>query len=151
MNLYFACSLTGGRKDERIYARIVGHLLELGHEVPTAHLADPSVMEEEKVVAPEVVYQRDVQWIQACDALIAEVSTPSHGVGYEIGYALSLDKPVLCCFRYGAPVSKMITGNDSPRLSILPYSSTPEALSGIDAYLDEFKSGKVAPPGSPGM
>lgn len=150
MNLYFACSLTGGRKDERVYRQIVDHLLELGHDVPTAHLADPSVMEEEKVVAPEVVYQRDVQWIQACDALIAEVSTPSHGVGYEIGYALSLGKPVLCCFRDGAPVSKMITGNDSPWLRTLPYSSASEVLSGIDAYLEELGSGELAPPTSPG-
>ena len=138
MKLYFACSLTGGRKDERIYGRIVDHLLELGHDVPTAHLADPSVMEEEQVVAPEVVYQRDVKWIQESRALIAEVSTPSHGVGYEIAYALSLGKPVLCCFREGVPISKMILGNDSPRLRIHAYSSASEALSGIDRFLGEL-------------
>ena len=138
MKLYFACSLTGGRKDEQIYRRIVDHLLELGHDVPTAHLADPSVMEEEKVVAPEVVYQRDVKWIQESRALIAEVSTPSHGVGYEIGYALSLGKPVLCCFREGVPISKMILGNDSPGLSTHAYSSVTEALSGIDRFLGEL-------------
>ena len=95
-------------------------------------------MEEEKVVAPEVVYQRDVKWIQESRALIAEVSTPSHGVGYEIGYALSLGKPVLCCFREGVPISKMILGNDSPRLSTHAYSSVTEALSGIDRFLGEL-------------
>ena len=43
-------------------------------------------------------------YIKACDALIAEISTPSHGVGYEIGYALNLDKPVLCLHRRGVSI-----------------------------------------------
>ncbi len=136
MNLYFSCSLTGGRQDEPIYSRIVDHLLEEGHDVPTAHLAYPSVMEEEEIVAPGDVYRRDILWIQGCDAMIAEVSTPSHGVGYEIAYALSLGKPVLCCHREGVPVSKMITGNDSEGLVVAPYRGAAEALQMIDRFLD---------------
>ncbi len=53
-------------------------------------------------VDPGDVYERDTAWIRACDALVAEVSTPSHGVGYEVAYALSLGKPVLCVYRTGA-------------------------------------------------
>ena len=135
MNLYFSCSLTGGRKDQKVYAAIVGHLLASGHEVPTAHLAHPGVMDLEQVVIPAEVYQRDIAWIQACDGLIAEVSTPSHGVGYEIAYALSLGKPVLCCYRRGAIVSKMLTGNDSPCLAVSQYDDEAEALAAVDAFL----------------
>ena len=94
MNIYFACSLTGGRNDEAVYGTIVGHLEQSGHEVPTAHLADPGIMELERVVDPDDVYQRDVNWIQGSEVLIAEVSTPSHGVGYEIGYALNLGRGI---------------------------------------------------------
>jgi len=135
MNLYFSCSLTGGRNDEPIYAAIVDHLLHLGHEVPTSHLARPEVMDLERVVEAGEVYQRDLAWIQACDALVAEVSTPSHGVGYEIAMALSLAKPVLCCYRREARVSKMITGNSSPRLTVVAYGDVAEALSAIDGFL----------------
>jgi hypothetical protein len=137
MNVYFSCSLTGGRNDEAIYGAIVAHLLAHGHDVPTAHLADPKVMDLEKVVEPAEIYARDTAWIQACDAVIAEVSTPSHGVGYEIAYALGLGKPVLCCYRRGARVSKMITGNDSPGLELLEYAAGNEALAAIDDFLGE--------------
>ncbi|MBM2842960.1 MAG: hypothetical protein HW404_797 [Anaerolineales bacterium] len=137
MNIYFSCSLTGGRNDEADYAAIVDHLLARGHDVPTAHLADPKVMDLEKIVEPAEIYARDTAWIEACDAVIAEVSTPSHGVGYEIAYALGLGKPVLCCFRRGARVSKMITGNDSPGLELLEYAAADQALTAIDEFLGE--------------
>lgn len=136
MNVYFSCSLTGGRRDQDVYAAIVQHLLSRGHAVPTAHLADPDVMDLERVVNPRDVFRRDVAWIRACHALIAEVSTPSHGVGYEIALALSLGKPVLCCYRDGTQVSKMITGNDSPGLAVRPYHHWREALAAIDEFLD---------------
>jgi hypothetical protein len=137
MNVYFSCSLTGGRRDEAIYGTIVTHLLGRGHAVPTAHLADPDVMKLEQIVEPGEIYARDTAWIRECDAVVAEVSTPSHGVGYEIAYALGLGKPVLCCYRRGARVSKMITGNNSPGLSLLEYGEAREALIAIDAFLDE--------------
>lgn len=142
MNLYFSCSLTGGRHDQGIYAAIVQHLLALGHDVPTAHLADPNVMDLERIVDPQDVFHRDVAWIRACQALIAEVSTPSHGVGYEIAFALSLGKPVLCCFRDGARVSKMITGNDTPGLTVRSYQQPEEVL----AIIDEFLASLTPPP-----
>ena len=74
MNIYFSCSLTGGRDDEEVYGVIVDHLLAAGHEVPTAHLARPEVMLEERIVDPFEVYDRDIAWIDGCDVLIAEVS-----------------------------------------------------------------------------
>jgi len=135
MNIYFSCSLTGGRNDEEVYMHIVDHLLAAGHDVPTAHLARPEVMDLERVVEPHDVYARDVAWIEGCDALIAEVTTPSHGVGYEIALALMQGKPVLCCHRQGVPVSKMITGNDSPGLVVRGYSTESEALLVIDQFL----------------
>lgn len=135
MNIYFSCSLTGGRQDESVYMAIVDHLLEIGHDVPTAHLAHPQVMDLERVVDAREVYDRDMAWIEACDALIAEVSTPSHGVGYEIADALIREKPVLCCFREGVTVSKMITGNDSKTLVLSIYQGTEDVLAAIDDFL----------------
>jgi nucleoside 2-deoxyribosyltransferase len=135
LNLYFACSLTGGRKDEGAYGVIVSHLERAGHEIPTAHLADPEVMELEKITAAEDIYSRDVRWIRGSNALIAEVSTPSHGVGYEIAYALGLGKPVLCCYQEGVTVSKMILGNDSPGLTIRSYRDEDELRELLDQFL----------------
>ena len=139
MKIYFSCSLTGGRDDEAVYGLIVDHLISRGHEVLTAHLARPEVMEAEKVVDAYEVYLRDMAWVEECDAFIAEVSTPSHGVGYEIAYALGLGKPVLCCYKNDAVVSKMILGNDSHNLSLGPYEKESQVLGIIDTFTDDLK------------
>jgi len=126
MNVYFACSITGGRDYEEAYQAFTHALLEDGHEVPTAHLAEPNVVSLEKLVEAKDVYDRDVNWIRACDRLIAEVSAPSHGVGYEIGFALEQGKRVLCLAHASRPVSKMITGNPHPALKVAYYVTVEE-------------------------
>ncbi|MDD2923504.1 MAG: nucleoside 2-deoxyribosyltransferase [Anaerolineales bacterium] len=128
MNIYFACSITGGREFESVYQELVSTLLADGHEIPTSHLAQSEVMEQERVISPHEVYERDADWIKNCDALIAEVSVPSHGVGYEIGFALNLGKPVLCLHHRDRKVSKMITGNPHPALSISAYQTVDKAI-----------------------
>ncbi|GAB4579087.1 MAG: hypothetical protein Fur0022_18250 [Anaerolineales bacterium] len=135
MNIYFACSITGGRNDEAIYQTIVDTLLANGHVVPTALLARPEVVVLEDVSDAKAIYTRDVAWIRECDALIAEISTPSHGVGYEIGYALGVGKRVLCLHRAGTKVSKMITGNPDPNLTVQSYSSPEEAVGWMRKFL----------------
>jgi hypothetical protein len=134
MNIYFACSITGGREFQPVYQAIVSELLAHGHVVPTAHLADP-VVASEAVIAPQLVYERDTTWIQQCDVLVAEVSVPSHGVGYEVGYALAQGKPVLCLCKEGRPLSKMISGNPDPRIRLCSYTRIDDALSSIWDFL----------------
>jgi len=135
MKIYFACAIVSGRQDEAIYQKIVNALLEDGHDVPTALNAGPGWQTLEGSPEPSEVYQRDLAWIDDSDALIAEVSTPSHGVGYEIGLALQLSKPVLCLHQKGLKVSKMITGNSDPALTIRDYSNVEEAISQVQTYL----------------
>jgi nucleoside 2-deoxyribosyltransferase len=138
MNVYFACSITGGRQDELVYQHLVATLQENGHQVPTALLASPDVMPLEGIIPAEDVYSRDVHWITECDMLLAEVSTPSHGVGYEIGFALALGKRVLCLYRKGRKVSKMILGNPHPQLTIHDYETPQQAVQLLTTYLEKF-------------
>ncbi|MHB0967132.1 MAG: deoxyribonucleoside 5'-monophosphate N-glycosidase [Chloroflexi bacterium] len=138
MNIYFSCSITGGRADQAVYAAIVDALLAQGHQVPTAHLSSPDIMALEAVVSPNEVYHRDVAWVNGCDALIAEVSTPSHGVGYEIALALALGKPVLCLYRRGRRVSKMITGNDHPGLRQADYEDPAGVVTLVCDFLHDL-------------
>jgi len=128
MNIYFACSITGGREFEPVYQKIVAALIKDGHEIPTSHLVQSDVSENEGVISPKQVYERDVNWIKNCDVLIAEVSVPSHGVGYEIGFALNTGKPVLCLYQKDKKVSKMISGNSDPALTVNGYSDIEEAI-----------------------
>jgi len=139
MNIYFACSITGGRDDEAIYIKLVEAMHSAGHEVPTAMLAGPEVMQLESRAHPsKEVYERDTAWIRGADAMVAEVSTPSHGVGFEIGYALNLSKPVLCLHDTKRTVSKMILGNTMAGLTVQAYQNEAQAISLLEDFLNSI-------------
>jgi hypothetical protein len=140
MNIYFACSITGGRNFESVYQAIIAALLADGHSVPTAHLADSGVKALEAIVSPREVYERDAEWIRDCEALVAEVSTPSHGVGYEIAFALSIGKPVLCTYQESQPISKMLSGNSHPCIQVKPYGNSDEAIEIIRSFLSAVQT-----------
>ncbi len=134
MKIYFSGSISGGREYETIYQHLVAHLQAQGHEVLSAHVADPAALEREKNLPPRAVFERDVNWVKECKVLVAEVSTPSLGVGYEYGLAVQLGKPVLCVYRSGLRMSKMVTGNPAQNLTVAAYSSETD----LDKVVDEF-------------
>lgn len=139
MNIYFSCSITGGRTEEKIYQAIVAELLALGHEVPTAHLSHANVVDVEKVAQPAEIYARDMRWLHNCDAVVAEATSPSHGVGYEIAVALTLGKPVFCCYQKERRVSMILTGNSSPTLTLCPYASEREMMTAMRSFLSRLE------------
>ena len=135
MKIYFACSISGGRQDEGVYQKMVQVLLSMGMHVPSAHISMTGIEQIDGLEEASDIYQRDVDWIKESDLLIAEVSTPSHGVGYEIAYALNLSKPVFCLYHERAVVSKMITGNSHSLLSVSSYQDWPDAENKLREYI----------------
>ena len=121
--------------DIAIYMKLIERLQRHG-EVLTEHVATVG-----KEVLPECdVYTRDFGWLRSADAVVAEVTTPSLGVGYEIGTAQSWGVPVLCLFRHGArrKLSAMLAGN--PDVRIAEYAALDEALTAIDEFVVSVKA-----------
>ena len=135
MKIYFACSISGGRQDQKIYEELVDHIQSLGHEVVNAVISRSNITVNDGKREARDVYARDTSWIEECDVVIAEVSTPSHGVGFEIGYSLELSKPVLCCYMADRVVSKMILGNPHKDLVIYKYQDVAEIKEIINRFL----------------
>jgi len=136
MKIYFAGSIRAGRADRELYLSIIAHLQKYGH-VLTEHVGDQSITSSGDQGPEEQIYQRDLSWLMSSDVIIAEVTTPSLGVGYELGKAEAAGKKVLCLFRpnENKKLSAMIAGNKS--VVIKTYMTLPEALKIID---DFFKS-----------
>ena len=132
LSIYFAGSIRGGRDDARWYAALIEVLSERA-EVLTEHVADPGPADRGRSDAD--IYERDVAWLRSCDAVVAEVTTPSLGVGYELGLAEALGKPVLCLHRPdgGRALSAMVGGNVS--FVVRPYATLAEAIAEIDGFL----------------
>lgn len=113
MNIYFAGSIRGGRDDQEIYFGVINLLSQFG-TVLTEHVGEKnlgSIGEKDKT--DEFIYLRDMDWVKQADVLVAEVTNPSLGVGYEIGRAEGWGKPILCLYRQmeGKRLSAMINGN----------------------------------------
>ena len=106
--------------------------------VPTAANADLGSPLPESSHDPQEVYIRDTRWIDESEVLIAEVSTHSHGVGYEISYALERGKPVLCLHRKDLTISKMLSGNTMAGIRVESYADVAEAISLANEFLATF-------------
>tara|TARA_Y100001960_G_C14567875_1_gene774205 strand:+ start:502 stop:915 length:414 start_codon:yes stop_codon:yes gene_type:complete len=123
MNIYFAGSIRGGRKDRETYLKIIKYLSNYGN-VLTEHIGDSKLDSMgENEMDDKKIHNRDMQWLIESDLLIAEVTNPSLGVGYEIGRAIENRKKILCLFRenHGQKLSAMIAG--SADLKCIKYSS----------------------------
>jgi len=150
MKIYFAGSIRGGREDAALYLDLISRLRAFG-EVLTEHVGDPLLTRAgDDGPDDRSIHDRDMAWLAACDLLVAEVTMPSLGVGYELGCAVSMGKPVLCLHRPspGRPLSAMVAG--SPGIQTTSYANIDEALNIIEAFMGEVVSGQAArPPGSP--
>ncbi len=135
MNIYFSFSITGGREFQPILKHMAVGMLAAGCIVPTAMNAEATMDLMEGAQTPEAVFARDLAWIDACDLIVAEVSTPSHGVGYEICYGLMIGKPVYAYYRKDVTVSKMITGNPSHLFHLMEYRDIDELMDKLNCMI----------------
>jgi len=149
MKIYFAGSIRAGRDDAAIYETMIAWLRSHG-DVLTEHVGDPALSvkgdDHPKGVSgsgDRYIHDRDMAWLASCDLVVAEVTTPSLGVGYELGWATALKKPVLCLHRTitGRPLSAMIGG--SPGMQTTAYASMDEAKRIMGEFI---KRNAVIPP-----
>jgi len=121
MQIYFATSISGGRRYLPACTRMVELLKTLGHTVLTEHIVAADVLSGEMNFSARQIYERDAAWLESCDRVVAEISNPSLGVGYEICYALDFGKPVLALHEEGLFISRMITGISRPGITVVAY------------------------------
>lgn len=133
LKIYFGGSIKGGRSKVEDYKKIVDYLKTIG-TVLDEHVADPNLQSSGESITSTEIYNRDVSWINECDILIAEVTVPSLGVGYEIGYAESLNKRIICLYQNDDSISAMIKGNNS--ITHISYDDVDELLTKLSTYFN---------------
>jgi nucleoside 2-deoxyribosyltransferase len=143
MRIYFAIPITQRHQEDPLFPSIISFLQAHGHLVLTEHLGQAEARRADRALSREAIFHRDRAWLGEADALLAEVTTPSTGVGYEIATALQQKKPVLCLAREGIPISAMVEGN--PELTLKRYHCPDEALEHLVRWLEGVLS--VSPTG----
>jgi hypothetical protein len=139
MKIYFAGSIRGGRDDKELYLQLIQHLAQYG-QVLTEHVGDENLTDfGEDGPSDEWIYNRDIDWVRQSNVVVAEVSTPSLGVGYEIGKAEDMNKRMLCLYRnqQNKRLSAMINGNSN--VKIASYETLEDAVFHIDKFFESLK------------
>ena len=133
--IYFAGAIRAGREDASLYADLIRYLGRFG-TVLTAHVGDAALLAAEQFLTEAEIFHRDMQWLEAADFVVAEVSTPSLGVGFEIGMAQTMGKEICCLYRrrQGISLSAMIIGNQA--LSVHAYAEYGEAERLLANFVD---------------
>lgn len=123
MKIYFSGSIRGGRDDAALYQDIISDLKKYG-KILTEHVGDSNLSSKgETAIESKKIHDRDLDLLKECDVVIAEVTSPSLGVGYEIAKAIEYKKVVYCFYRLidEKQISAMILGSD--KLKCFQYES----------------------------
>jgi hypothetical protein len=134
MKIYFSGSIRGGEPD-RAWLQELIKFIKLYGKVLTEYSFDFSYEEEIKK-NDENIYTTDMGWLYESDALIAEVTAPSLGVGYEIAKAEQWGKPILLLYREtpSRMPSAMLNGNKN--LVMIFYKEKKKVFDAIDMFLN---------------
>lgn len=142
--IYFAGSIRGGRADADLYHRMIVYMQqELACKVLTEHVGDLSLSQKEGSTpsnlktgenVDQAIYLQDTGWLKESDIVIAECTTPSLGVGYELAFAEKLNKPVHIFYnKRRTRLSAMIAGNSY--FLIHPYTTEDEIFPILNSIL----------------
>ena len=126
IKIYFSGSIRGGREHDNFYVFIVRELEKFG-KVLSEFVADKSLTSYGTLnMTDKEIYKRDISFVTEADIIIADITVPSLGVGYEIAYAEKLNKKIHCLYYQieNKRVSAMIAGN--PNCSVHYYKNKEE-------------------------
>jgi hypothetical protein len=141
MRVYLAAAMTSPERDLAAIAALVEHLERAGHQVPTRHVGSPHGRELDAALTDEQLARRDLAWLAGSDALIAEVSAPSHGVGIEVMAAVQRLLPVLLLHRRGLRVSRLLLG--LPYVRVLAYDDAAAAAAAVNDFLADVAGARA--------
>jgi nucleoside 2-deoxyribosyltransferase len=145
LKIYFCASIRGEVVSKPFLGSLIKHLQQQHGRVLTEHIGfDTCEMED---TTDEAIYARDVAWLRESDVVIAECSSVSIGVGYELGYAEALGKPILILYRWpradNKRLSAMIAGNRAYKhQSVVQYEDESGAKAAMDRWLVERQAAK---------
>jgi hypothetical protein len=136
-HIYFARCLRGDTRISEELSDAIQNVI-VAHGFSTQFTVPFDLAWKGSVTDPVYLYRRDMMWIDACDAMVAEVSAVSHGVGYEISYAHHVRHiPILMLAHTGTAVSTMLIGSEAFWLQY--YSDIAELDKTMTPFLESLR------------
>ncbi len=139
MIIYCAGPIKGNTDFKDNYSKVVEIVESLGHTA----LSEMSKKFHSSIpLSSKQIYARDMKWLEGSRLMIAEISGPSLGVGFEIAYALFVKKiNVLAVFSSDAPnISSMVTGCNNQKLLVSRYNDPDDLTKIIKDFIEKNSS-----------
>ena len=135
MNIYVSGSIYGGTEKIETYKVMIEELEKYG-VVVDKQIADPNTIANEEFQTDEEIYSDLENKLINADLVFAEVTIPSLGVGYELGFADKLGKKIIAIYdeTYTKKVSTMIRGNK--RIKLISYKDINEIFNILEDLLN---------------
>lgn len=141
LEIYFFGAINGSAADiVPWYRPMIQHAGKFGTVLSADIFFRPEIVEgNEHGCSDQEIFERDTSFIDRAQVLIGDVTRVSTGVGYELGYADSRGKPILCLHRQGVhPLTAMVAGNR--RLTIGHYTTLPGAYGHITKFFNNLRT-----------
>ena len=122
MKVYFTASLTGKNKYIKNYEIIMATIDKLGYKLLSKNVLarKPEDILNETPDEAYSYYKKMVNWIKEADIVVAEVSYPSLGIGYEVALSLEEGKQVIVLYT-GEREPYLLESSQNDRLQIMEY------------------------------
>lgn len=149
-NVYYSTSVRSApSKSKEVVRHQINILKQHCKKVYNDHLgADDQMVLDMGHTNDFDIFKADMLYLENSDIVVADITTPSHGVGYMISQAVSLGKRVLCIYdtTICQKVSAMLGGND--KIVLRPYDSFESCERQIIKFLYPLKIMLCGKPGS---
>jgi len=123
---YLTCPVTKSKNKIKLMDKISNILKEYGY----------TPFKPNTYLNAKKLFRRDIDCLSKSSLIVGEFTLPSHGVGFETGFAFSNNIPVIALVEKNAKLSRMIKGN--PKIKIIKYSSENQALEKLRNLLQDM-------------
>lgn len=124
--VYLTCPVTKSKSKLKLMSKISDLVQEYGYT---------PLEPDTKLTAPKL-FKRDVSYLSKSSLIISEFTRPSHGVGFESGFAFIKNIPLIGLIERGSKTSRIILGN--PKITLVEYDSTEDAIRKLKTVLKKF-------------
>ena len=136
MNIFFTYKKRGSQDNEDRCLEIIEYLKKYG-TITSAYIRERNIDYSGAKLTDKEILERNSKMIREADILVAEVTTPSLGVGYQIHFSKTINKRIVCLYKnqIKTELSPIINGDEG--LEIIKYDTLKELFSKLDIIFNK--------------
>lgn len=137
--VFLSIPVQGQRLPTAVYDAIIHGARDADLEIVNTEVNEPPTLAELSCLSPSVVHAHNRALLETANLVIAEISQPSLGVGYEIAVAETLGLPILALSDTSllSIVSLMIRGLTYSKFQVVPYAHPGEVAGIIRSFVNQ--------------